>query len=400
MIHDNPQTDATQVSLKTAEYCQYLIQQPSITPDDAGCQAWLSQHLTQMGFQIQSMPSGDTSNLFAIWGNPENCLLFMGHTDVVPVNENRWSCPPFAAIQKNQCIIGRGAVDMKGAIAAMLAACQHVCRTRTAPLNKGIAWLITSDEEGPGTHGTKPTLLKLVQQGLKADYCLVGEPTSQTHSGDTIKIGRRGSLNATLTIQGNSGHVAYPEQCDNPTLALQQALQQITSIKWPASHAQFPPTHLQITAIAAGCTQTHNVTPSHVQINFNIRYAPPQTAQELIEIVQTQLAPLSQKTSWDWQPGATPYDTLALSDAEPWIQQVKESITKITGRTPAISTSGGTSDGRFAALQHWPVIELGLPQTSAHQADEWVSITALNQLTDIYQNILSRYLATPANQPD
>ena len=395
MIRDNPETDTPQTFLNATECCQYLIQQPSITPHDAGCQAWLAKHLAEMGFQIQSMPSGDTNNLFAIWGNPKACLLFMGHTDVVPVNENNWSYPPFAATQKDNRLIGRGAVDMKGAIAAMLTACQHICRAHTPPLDKGIAWLITSDEEGPGIHGTKPTLDKLVQQGLKADYCLVGEPTSQAHSGDTIKIGRRGSLNATLTLKGNSGHVAYPEQCDNPTLDLQQALNQLTSLEWPTNHNRFPPTHLQITAIQAGCTQTQNVTPSHVQINFNIRYAPPQTADELIDLVQTQLAPLSQKITWDWRPGATPYDTLALPQAEPWIQQVTQSIIQTTGQTPAISTNGGTSDGRFAALQHWPVIELGLPQTSAHQADEWVSIPALNQLTDIYQNILSRYLHTP-----
>ena len=275
----SPKKIKDSIAETTLSACKKLIRMPSITPEDAGCQEWLREQLTAIGFHCESIDKGDTKNLYAECGTSGPCFLFLGHTDVVPPGDQTdWTHPPFAGAEDESNIYGRGCVDMKGAIAAMLAACKEFININENnsknnnknnsennnknqnKINYKIAWLITSDEEASGKYGTSYALEELKKKNFNPTLCLVGEPTSQSTTGDTIKIGRRGSLNATIQINGKQGHIAYPEQCDNPIERSSKIITELCQLSWPQNYPDFPPSKLQISNVAAGIGTT-NVTP-------------------------------------------------------------------------------------------------------------------------------------------
>ena len=385
----------TTTTTRAIEHAIALLQKPSITPNDAGCQEYLSQKLSAIGFKCQQFDRGQTKNLYAEIGSTGPCILFIGHTDVVPTgNESDWAAPPFAAKIIDDKIIARGVVDMKGAIAAMLAACEDIAAHDNNVFKKiKLAWLITSDEEGDGQDGIKYALEQAINHGLKADLCLVGEPTSEHKLADTIKPGRRGSLNCTLTITGQQGHAAYPELARNPIPAASELASKLAALNWPSDNALFPDSQLCISNFNAGLG-AGNVIPQTATIKFNIRYAPnfnvkkSQTEIETI-IAQTIKSASKLQVAIDWQHSA---EAFYNTDAK-YIDLVKAAICDVTGRCAKLSCNGGTSDGRFAAKHGWPIIELGLCNKTAHQINEQADLNDITQLQQVYGQILQKLLA-------
>jgi succinyl-diaminopimelate desuccinylase len=362
-----------------------LIKHPSITPDDAGCQAILIDRLKRVGFVIEPMPFGKVTNFWAKRGVASPLLVFIGHTDVVPTGPvEQWTTPPFTPEERQGYLYGRGAADMKGSLAAMLIACENFIAKHPQHLGS-IAWLITSDEEGASIDGTAKVVEVLKQRGEQIDYCLVGEPSSDKQLGDIIKIGRRGSLSAKLTIHGKQGHVAYPEKANNPIHSALLALAELTTIQWDEGYPQFQPTSLQISNIHSG-TGAGNVIPGQLEVQFNLRYSPALTA----EIIKNRVIALLQKHklvfSLDWQHGALPF----LTKRGKLIDACVEAVQTIAGLAPQLATNGGTSDGRFLAPLGCQVVELGPCNASIHQIDECVAISDLIQLTEVYYQILTK----------
>jgi len=371
--------------MSAIQLTQSLIELPSLTPNDAGCQLLIANRLAALGFQNEHMRFNEVDNLIATIGDTGPLWLFLGHTDVVPVGDLAdWENDPFKPEIRNGYLYGRGASDMKSAIAAMVTACeQHFCATQISQGRFG--FLLTSDEEGPGIDGTKRVIETLVKRGISIAGCLVGEPSSTLITGDVIKVGRRGSLSGALTIRGKQGHIAYPKLANNPISLALAALQELNNTNWDAGNAHFPPTQFQISNIHAGVGVT-NVIPETIQIDFNLRYSPESTAESLKDKIELLLKKYQLNYALQWTHSAEPFHTPSGSLLNTCIDAVRA----IQNLTPALSTSGGTSDGRFIAPYGIDVVELGVPNNTIHQINECVSVEAIEALTSIYAEILKR----------
>lgn len=369
--------------INTVELLMNLVAQPSITPKDAGCQEIIAKRLEKIGFDITFLPSGKVTNMFAIKGKNHPILAFAGHTDVVPAGElSDWDNAPFEAIIKDNYMYGRGTSDMKGAIAAMITAVERfVEKYPNHP--QSIAFLITSDEEGEAIDGTKKIMEYLYKNNIILDACIVGEPTCHTEIGDTIKIGRRGSLTGVLTINGTQGHVAYPKQAKNPIPLLANAINLLTSEKWDEGNKHFPATTFEISNIYGG-TGADNVIPGHASIVFNLRFSTEQTESSIKKRIENILNNLKFDYTIQWEKPCLPF----LTEPGQFISCVQQAIYEKTGRQPSLSTDGGTSDGRFIASKNTHVIEFGLRNNSIHSANEHIHLDELYTLTNIYERIL------------
>jgi succinyl-diaminopimelate desuccinylase len=372
---------------ETLSLTQALIQQASVTPEDLACQALLTERLSAIGFNCESMRFGEVDNLWARRGNEGPLFTFAGHTDVVPTGpEANWSHPPFDATVVGDTLYGRGAADMKGSIAAMVTACERFVANH--PEHQGsIAFLITSDEEGPATDGTIKVIETLEQRNEKIDWCLVGEPSSTDRVGDIVKNGRRGSMNGYLTVKGKQGHIAYPHLANNPIHLLSPALTELCEIEWDQGNDDFPPTSFQVSNLNSGTGAT-NVIPGTIEMVFNFRFSTEVTDAELKQRVEAVLDKHQLDYTLEWQVSGQPFRTAKgeLLDA------VKQAVRSVTGYDTTLSTSGGTSDGRFIAPTGAQVIELGPLNATIHQVDEHVSVTDLDTLSAIYETILVNLL--------
>jgi len=374
---------------ETIKLAQQLVQIDSITPDDKGCQTIIADYLSPLGFKIENMPFAEVTNLWARKGTTSPCIVFAGHTDVVPTgDENEWTHPPFSAhIDENNMMFGRGTADMKSSIACFMVAVKQF--VKDYPDHKGsIAFLITSDEEGPAHNGTVKVIAALEKRGEKFEYCLVGEPSSSKKLGDSIKNGRRGSLSATLKIIGQQGHIAYPELAENPIHTAIPALNELIAKTWDEGNQYFPPTSFQISNMNAGTGAT-NVIPADNTILFNFRFSTENTKESLQKGVLEILDKHQLKYQIDWQHSGDPFITPAEGEL---IKAVSTAIEDELGYQTQLSTGGGTSDGRFIAKTGSQVIELGPLNATIHQIDEQVSIDDLEKLTKIYYKTLINIL--------
>lgn len=367
-----------------------LISRPSVTPLDADCQALMMQRLGAVGFKLEPMRFEDVDNFWATHGSGQGPVLcFAGHTDVVPTGPvQAWQHEPFAAkVDENGMLCGRGAADMKGSLAAMVVASERF--VRDYPDHKGtLAYLITSDEEGPAVHGTQAVVEVLRARGERLDWCIVGEPSSTTLVGDVVKNGRRGSLGATLTVKGVQGHVAYPHQARNPIHLAAPALAELAAEHWDDGNAFFPPTSFQISNLNSGTGAT-NVVPGTLTALFNFRFSTESTVEGLQQRVAAILDKHQLEWHVDWSLSGLPF----LTEPGELLDAVRASIQAVTGRDTQPSTSGGTSDGRFIATLGTQVVELGPVNATIHQVDERVLASDLDVLTDIYYQTLVRLLA-------
>lgn len=371
--------------------CQQLVQCPSVTPRDEGCLDIIEEHLRSLGFSCHRLPFENVDNLYARIGTAEPNFCFAGHTDVVPPgNLSLWTSPPFDGAILDQKLFGRGVVDMKGAIAAFIAATSQYL---SQPLLKGsISFLLTSDEEGPALHGTRRVIDWLNEQGEKISACLVGEPTNPATVGEMVKVGRRGSLNATIKVEGKTGHVAYPELAQNPIPHLLTYLQDLHQTTLDEGYDFFDPTNLEITTVDVG-NPTTNVIPSSAEARVNIRFNPNHTGKSLSDFLRQKADTLLVNHSLDIRISGEPF-----LRPDPFLQNcLTEAIQEVTGKTTIFSTTGGTSDGRFIK-DICPVIEFGLVNATAHQIDEHIDVKEIHTLTSIYREVLSRFLAGSVQQ--
>lgn len=367
---------------------QELIRCPSVTPEDAGCQNILIERLQKVGFTIQQISEKGVSNFFAKKGENSPSFCFAGHTDVVPPgDESAWQSPPFSPSLRDGYLFGRGAADMKSGIAAMVTACERFIKNHPKHLGS-IAFLITSDEEGPALFGTQAVLKILKAQNQIPEWCLVGEASSVHSLGDTLKVGRRGSFTADLKIFGKQGHVAYPALANNAIHIALLALDEIANVKWNDAKDPFPATTLQFTNIHAG-TGTNNVIPGTLQAQFNLRFAPTTTPEYIENTVKNILEAHKLKYEITWRLSAKPFYTDTQSIL---IQKVANTIEKELGINPELSTSGGTSDGRFFAEYGVKVVELGPINATIHQVNECIAVEELDKLSHVYEKILESLL--------
>lgn len=364
-----------------------LISRRSVTPNDAACQKLMGERLSALGFNIESMVFSDTTNMWARRNQSGPLFCFAGHTDVVPAgDENDWNTPPFQPVDKDGVLYGRGAADMKGSLAAMIVATERF--VDKYPEHAGsIAFLITSDEEGPFINGTVKVIETLEKRKEKIDWCLVGEPSSTNHCGDVVKYGRRGSLTGYLTVNGIQGHVAYPHLARNPVHQAAPALAELAAEIWDEGNAAFPPTSFQIVDIQAGTGAT-NVVPGKVKIAFNLRFSTESTADTLKARILHILDKHSLTYSMDWTLNGLPF----LTEQGPLVTATKAAVKQVIGEEPELSTAGGTSDGRFIAPTGAQVIELGPVNATIHKVNENVSHRDLIDLTDMYEAILVNML--------
>ncbi|PAU89659.1 succinyl-diaminopimelate desuccinylase [Pseudomonas sp. WN033] len=364
-----------------------LISRDSTTPDDAGCQQLMGERLAAMGFQLEPMRFGEVDNLWARRGSQGPVLCFAGHTDVVPTGPlERWSNPPFQPRIIDGMLHGRGAADMKGSLAAMVVAVERFVASH--PNHQGsIAFLITSDEEGPATDGTVKVVETLKARNEQVDWCIVGEPSSTELVGDVVKNGRRGSLNARLLVKGKQGHVAYPHLARNPIHLAAPALAALAAETWDQGNDFFPPTSFQISNLNSGTGAT-NVVPGELVALINFRFSTESTVEGLQARVRAILDQHNLEYELDWNLSGLPF----LTEPGALLDGVAAAIEQVTGRTTQASTSGGTSDGRFIATMGTQVVELGPVNATIHQVDEQISAADLETLTDIYQATLERLL--------
>jgi len=366
-----------------------LINRPSVTPLDEGCQRLMSERLAACGFAIEPMQIEDVENFWAIRGTDGPVLCFAGHTDVVPTGPlQAWRNPPFAArIDENGMLHGRGAADMKGSLASMIIAVERFVAGH--PEHKGrIAFLITSDEEGPAHHGTKAVVERLRERGQRLDWCIVGEPSSTSLVGDVVKNGRRGSLGGTLTVLGQQGHVAYPHLAKNPIHLAAPALAELAAEHWDSGNDFFPPTSFQISNLNSGTGAT-NVIPGALEAVFNFRFS----TESTVESLQQRTAAILDKHGLDWSVDWALSGLPFLTEPGELLDGVAKAIRSVTGRETTPSTSGGTSDGRFIATLGTQVVELGPVNATIHQVDEQILASDLDLLTDIYYQTLVNLLA-------
>ena len=371
----------------TLDLSRALIERPSVTPDDQGCQQLLAERLQAIGFRIEQLRFDDVDNLWARRGDATPLFAFAGHTDVVPPGPlDDWDSPPFEPVIRDGLLYGRGAADMKSSIAAMVTACERFVADH--PDHGGsIAFLITSDEEGPCINGTVKVIETLQARGEQIDCCLVGEPSSKTQTGDTIKNGRRGSLNGILEIRGQQGHVAYPQLADNPIHRAAPALAELSTVEWDQGNEFFPPTTFQISNIRAG-TGTENVIPGVLDILFNLRFSTESTAESIKSRVEDILTRHGLDYTLTWKLSGKPF----LTPAGELVDAARKSITAVAGIDTELSTSGGTSDGRFIAPTGAQVLELGPVNATIHQINECVNVAELDTLSSIYEEILKQLL--------
>ncbi len=372
---------------KRQELTKALISRPSVTPEDAGCQELMIEMLEAMDFVIERLPFEEVTNLWARRGTEGPLFCFAGHTDVVPTGPvEKWTHHPFEPTISEGYLYGRGAADMKGSIAAFMTALQRFIEHH--PDHKGsIALLITSDEEGPFINGTTRVIDHLEARNEKINWCIVGEPSSTDKVGDIIKNGRRGSLSGKLRVNGIQGHVAYPHLVRNPIHEAAPALAELASTIWDEGNDFFPPTSFQISNIHAGTGAT-NVVPGSIEVDFNFRFSTEVTADELKERVRDLLDKHNLEWDIDWILSGNPFLT-AEGDL---VAAAQASIKAITGLETELSTSGGTSDGRFIAPTGAQVLELGPVNATIHQIDERVRGKDLDTLSDLYENIMARLL--------
>ena len=366
---------------------QHLIQRPSISPNDEGCQQLIAERLQAVGFNIEWLPFGDTLNLWATHGEGEPCLVFAGHTDVVPVgDENAWTYPPFEANIVDNILYGRGAADMKGSLAALVVAAENFVKNNPNHAGK-IALLITSDEEAAAKDGTVKVVETLMARNEPIHYAVVGEPSSGKVLGDVIKNGRRGSITAELYIEGVQGHVAYPHLAENPVHTSLGFLTELTTYQWDNGNEFFPPTNLQIANIKAG-TGSNNVIPGELYVQFNLRYCTEVTD----EIIKTKVAEMLKKYGLkhriSWNLSGKPF----LAGNGKLVKATQQAVENVTQITPRLDTSGGTSDGRFIALMGAEVVEFGPLNATIHKVNECVNVDDLGKCGEVYYQIAEKLL--------
>lgn len=363
-----------------------LIKIESISPKDKGCLNIIEPILNELGFVSERIDYKNVENLYSVYGNDGPTFCFLGHTDVVPTGpENLWTHPPFSAKKVDDKIYGRGAADMKGNICAFLKALSEFINSEKN-LNFKIAILLTSNEEGESDDGFIDILLdKLIQRGEKIDYCLVGEPSSSEIVGDTIRIGRRGSLSGKLKILGKQGHIAYPEKIINPIFLVSNIITELKEKKWDVGNDHFQPTSFQISNINSG-TGAGNIVPGELMMDFNFRFCSESTSEGLIEEFEKILNSYDIDYKVEWNLSGLPY----LTTKTYFVDLVIDSIKKVLGREPVINNGGGTSDGRFMAVMDAEIVELGPLNETIHKIDENVSIKDLKDLSKIYLEILKK----------
>ncbi len=364
-----------------------LINRPSVTPEDEGCQALLAERLAALGFNNEHLRFDDVDNLWSVYGTRGPLFVFAGHTDVVPTGpEANWSHPPFQATIDNGLLYGRGTADMKGSIAAMVTATERYFANGHQPKGR-IGFLITSDEEGPSINGTVKVVEYLEQKNEKIDWCLVGEPSSTNKLGDVIKNGRRGSLGCELTIKGKQGHVAYPHLADNPVHRAAPFIAELCAQQWDQGNDFFPPTTFQISNINAGTGAT-NVIPGDLHMVFNFRFSTEVTEEQLRQRVDALIAKHALQHDIKWTLSGHPF----LTAKGKLVEAVSESIQQVCGYTTELSTAGGTSDGRFIAPTGAQVVELGPLNATIHKVDEHVAVDDLDKLSAVYEQVLVKLL--------
>ncbi|MEO6185367.1 MAG: succinyl-diaminopimelate desuccinylase [Steroidobacteraceae bacterium] len=372
----------------TLQLTQDLIARASVTPADQGCQQLMMARLAAVGFRNEPLVFGSVENFWATRGSGAPVLCFAGHTDVVPTGPlEEWRTDPFKPTIVDGMLYGRGAADMKSGLAAMVTAAEAF--VRECPNHKGtIAFLITSDEEGPSVDGTKRVVEVLRARGERIDWCIVGEPSSENRVGDTIKIGRRGSFSGRLTVHGVQGHVAYPDLAKNPVHMLAPALAELTQHVWDQGNEHFQPTTFQVSNLNAG-TGAPNVIPGELKARFNLRYSPVQTQDSLRRTVEGILDKHGVRHTIEWYVSGEPFYTPAgaLSEA------VCKAVAKVAGSPPKLSTGGGTSDGRFIATLGSQVVELGVTNATIHKVNESVEVAQIHALHEMYVETLRQLLA-------
>ena len=375
----------------TLELTKQLIAEQSVTPNDAQCQTILAKRLKGLGFTIEHLDfedgNGAVKNLWARRGQQKPCLVFAGHTDVVPVGDlDNWANDPFIPTERDGSLYGRGAADMKTSIAAFITAIESFVAEKPEH-NGSIALLITSDEEGPATCGTKKVIETLEARDEKIDYCIVGEPSSEKQLGDTIKNGRRGSIGGKLTVIGTQGHIAYPQLADNPIHYCGDVISALTEIEWDSGNQYFPPTSLQISNINGG-TGASNVIPATVEVLFNLRFSTETTVETIQSTVEQKLNNLGIRYQLDWSLSGLPF----ITEQAELVSACSKAIKNVLNIETQLSTGGGTSDGRFIAPTGAQVVELGPVNESIHKVDEHVTLTTPKQLSTIYKEILTSLL--------
>lgn len=371
------------------ELTRALIERASVTPDDAGCQDLLAERLAMAGMDVQRLRFGDVDNLLARHGNGAPHLLLLGHTDVVPPGpETAWTSPPFEPTERDGMLYGRGAADMKGSVAAMVVAIEAFLADR--PDHAGtLSFLMTSDEEGPAADGTVKVVELLAERGELPDHVLVGEPSSSERLGDVIRIGRRGSLQAVLRVQGVQGHTAYADPADNPVHRVAPLLAALTAMRFDDGDAAFPPTRLQVSNVLAG-TGAENVTPGEVEIRFNLRHNPNSPADALEARILGLIEDHAPgRWSLDWRVSGAPFGPARGA----LVEAVRASCRDALDVDPRRDTGGGTSDGRFFGPRGIEVVELGPVNRTIHQVDECIALNDLARLPAVYRGVVERLLA-------
>lgn len=369
--------------MNTLALAKQLLAEQSITPDDKNCQTILADRLRAIGFTIEEMHFGDTKNFYARLGDTAPVLCFAGHTDVVPTGDvSKWTFDPFTPTEHDGKLYARGAADMKTAIACFITACERFVAANP-DFSGSLALLITSDEEGDAHDGTTKVVDKLKERGEMLDYCIVGEPTAVNQLGDTLKNGRRGSLSGSLTVQGKQGHIAYPHLANNPIHAAAPALAELAATEWDKGNAYFPATSFQISNINGGTGAT-NVIPATVNVKFNFRFSTEQTESSLKNRVHEILDKHDLTYDLAWSLSGNPF----LTEAGKLTEIAQAACTEICGVTPELSTTGGTSDGRFIKAIARELIELGFVNATIHQIDEHIELADIDKLSAVYEKMM------------
>lgn len=372
---------------KTLELAKELIRRPSLTPHDAGCQELMIGRLERLGFQAHRLRFGEVDNFWARRGTGAPLVAFAGHTDVVPTGpHDRWATDPFEPVVRDGLLYGRGAADMKASLAAFVTAIEDFLAVHPDPPGS-IGLLITSDEEGPSIDGTAKVVDWLQARGERMDYCVVGEPSSKERLGDVIKNGRRGSLNGRLTVHGKQGHIAYPHLVVNPIHAFAPALAELVATEWDSGNEYFPPTGFQLSNIHAG-TGADNVIPGELEVRFNFRYSTAVTDAALKARVQAILDKHKVRYDLAWALSGKPF----LTPAGRLVEAMRGAIRAELGIETALSTTGGTSDGRFIAPTGAEVVEFGPLNATIHQRNECVAVADLPRLSHVYRRVLESLL--------
>jgi len=372
----------------TLALTEELLRRPSVSPEDHGCLDVIGTRLDALGFRCERLQYGPVDNLWATRGHARPLLCFAGHTDVVPTGPREdWQTDPFEPVTRDGVLYGRGSADMKSGLAAMVTAAERFLAPQR-DYSGTLAFLFTSDEEGPAVDGTRRVVEVLEARGEKIDWCVVGEPTSHEALGDTIKIGRRGSLSGRLTVHGVQGHIAYPHLADNPVHAFAPALAELASRHWDEGNAYFQPTSFQVSNIAAG-TGAPNVIPGELKVRFNLRFSTEQTVESLQRTVGELLERHRVNYSLEWFVSGLPF----LTEPGLLTETVAAAVREIAGRTPRFSTTGGTSDGRFIAPTGAQVVELGVANSTIHKVNECVRVADIEELSGIYERVMEKLLA-------